>query len=583
MLSGCSSYLGMPDASWDSGVMDATIAMDSQAPLDASGDTSTVIIGSDPVPIEAGFEDHTPIITMDSVPVDASEPLADVPVPMDAPNPVDAMEPLEAAVPMDAATSDDVTALDSASPIDVSAPDVSVFPDVPGEVVVPPAADYCARITDRSPVVMYMASDDSNSVASAQIVRRLIETGVRVPKEVVRTHEMMNYYNPQFAPATAGSVGIHASMRGAPASTQRAMQVAIQSEARTMAEVRPMSLTFVIDTSASMDFERMNRARATVRAIAHSLRFGDVVSVSTWNSRSSVLLDGHTVTGPDDARLLSLAEGLHATWEPTDLADGLRAGYALAQRHRSAARLNRVVLISDGEANLGARDADTIARPARDEINGEVHLLGVSVGNGIDDTLMDRITDLGRGASVFIDRVSEADVMFGPRFVETMDVAVRAVRLELELPWYMRIVATSAEAASVEPTLVEPQYLAPNDAMVFQQVLQTCSASIANPADAVTLRATFRERDNGMPRVVELRSTMGALMAAPEPALRRGEAIVAYAEALKLADQPDRAAALAALANARAVVARALALSDAADLREIDALLVRYITVRRTF
>jgi Ca-activated chloride channel family protein len=348
-----------------------------------------------------------------------------------------------------------------------------------------------------------------------------------------------------------------------------------------MAEVRPMSITFVIDTSASMTFERMRRAQSAIRAIAHQLRRGDLVSATNWNTGSTTLLDGITVTGPDDPRVLAMAADLRATWEDTDFARGLRAGYALALRHRAVGRLNRVVLISDGEANVGPTDADTIARPARDEINGEVHLVGVSVGNGIDDTLMDRVTDLGRGASVFIDRPEESSVVFGSRFVETMDVAVRAVRIELELPWYMRLVATTAESVATEPTLVEPQYLSPNDAMVFQQSLHACSATVARPSDAITVRATFRDRDTSAPRDVLVRTTVGALSIAPEAALRKGAAVAAYAEAIKIADLGDRATALAAIERAQRAVARARALGDDADLIEIAALLTRYHAVRR--
>lgn len=452
-----------------------------------------------------------------------------------------------------------------------------------GDVYEPPSSlDYCARITDRTPVTMYLASDDSNSVASAQIARRLITTGVRVPAEVIRTHEFMNYYNPRFAPAAAGSVSITGALRAVPGSGQFDMQVAVQSEARTMAQVSPMVITFVIDTSASMSFERMSRAQAVIRAIAARLRPGDVVSAAGWNTSARVLLDGISVTGPNDARVLAMASELRATWESTDLQFGLSYGYALAMAHRSRAKLNRVVLISDGEANVATTSADVIARPARDQINGEIHLVGVSVGDGVNDTLMDRVTDLGRGASMFIDRPEEAEAMFGPRFIETMDIAVRSVRLELELPWYMRVFATSAESISGMATLVEPQYLSPNDAMVFQQVLQACSPTIAAPTDVVRMRATFQDRTTLAERSVSAERTMGSLLSEPEGALRKGEAIVAYAEALKVSDLADRTTALAAIDRAIEIVARArVGAADDAELREIHTLLTRHREYRR--
>lgn len=536
------------------------------------------VIDVQPPPADsAGGPDAHPDARIDvaiDTSIDTGVPPADTGI-----TPADSGTPADSSAPMDSG----ITPADSGV-IDDSGSRNDAGRDVAGDgdVFEPPSSlDYCAHIADRTPVTMYLASDDSNSVASAQIARRLITTGVRVPAEVIRTHEFMNYYNPRFAPAPADSVSITGALRPIAGSGQFDMQVAVQSESRTMAQVAPMVVTFVIDTSASMTFERMFRARAVIRAIAAQLRPGDIVSAAGWNTSARVLLDGVAVTGPNDARVLAMADGLRSTWEATDLQFGVTYGYALAMAHRSRAKLNRVVLISDGEANVGATSADAIAQPARDQINGEIHLVGVSVGDGVGDTLMDRVTDLGRGASLFIDRPEEADFMFGPRFIETMDIAVRSVRLELELPWYMRVFATSAESISGMATLVEPQYLSPNDAMVFQQVLHACSPTIAAPSDVVRMRATFQDRTTLAERSVRADSTMGALLAAPEAALRKGEAIVAYAEALKVSDLSDRTAALAAIDRALAVVARARALSDDSDLREIAALLTRHRDYRR--
>ncbi len=405
--------------------------------------------------------------------------------------------------------------------------EASLRPDSSGD-------DTCALITDRTPTTLYLSSDDSSSVASPVIARMMLRAGRPAPVEIIRTHEFLNYYNPRFAPAPAGTVRLETAMRRTSDAQALSFQVAIQSESRALAAVRPMTITLVLDTSGSMNVDgRMERQRAVARAIASQLRAGDVVNVATWDFTATVALDGRVVSGPNDPVLLSTISGLVAGGG-TDLSNGLREGYSLAMRHFRRERLNRVVLVSDGEANVGVTEGTLIGAQSHRAEGEEIYLVGVGVGSGVGDTLMDEVTDLGRGGYIFIDTEAEANVMFRDRFVENMDIAVRAARLELELPWYMRVHTTSAEVISTDPRLVDPQHLAPNDAMVFQQTLRACSATIVSASDEVSVRATYEDRVTHAPREVRERTTVGALLARSNAGLLRAEAVVAYADAVKL-------------------------------------------------
>lgn len=479
---------------------------------------------------------------------------------------------------------DAATAVDTPSPPDAPrpAPDAPAPADVapPPDAGVGPAA--CERIPTREPVTLYLSADDSNSMASPVIARREIRRGHIVAARAVRAWEFLNYYNVPYAPAPAGSLRVSASARAGVAPGSVELQAGVSSEARPVARIRPMTVTLVLDDSGSMILDdRVERARAAVRAIAASLRPGDIASAVTWNTRVAAVLSGHRVSGPDDAALLRVADGLLPN-DSTDLSSGLRAGYALARAHASPDRLNRVVLVSDGEANVGATDAAAIAAAAEDGERDGIYLVGVGVGDGFNDTLMDAVTDLGRGAYVFLDSDAEARAVFGPRFAEVMDVAARGVRLELTLPWYMRVVEFSGEAISGDPRAVRPQHLSPGDAMVFRQVLTPCGPGVARGADPVRLRATW-ETDARAPASVTVDTTFDALLAADDAALRRGRAVVAWAEALKRAEPLARRAAAADLAALRASLDQVSALvaavpGAAADpaLREIDDLARAY-------
>ena len=97
------------------------------------------------------------------------------------------------------------------------------------------------------------------------------------------------------------------------------------------------------------------------------------------------------------------------------------------------------------------------------------YLIGVGDPSTYSDLLMDRVTDVGRGASVFIPHADE----FRGRFIETMSVAARDVQIRYDLPVGLYIVRFSGEAFSTDPREIEPQHVAPSDAVVLHQQLNT--------------------------------------------------------------------------------------------------------------
>src|SRR5690606_1507253 len=213
-----------------------------------------------------------------------------------------------------------------------------------------------------------------------------------------------------------------------------------------------------------------------------------------WDTTNAIKMTKHKVTKANDPALVELCDGL----EPgggTDLHGGLSAGYELAHAQFDPARINRVVLISDGGANAGLTDIDIIAGGAGGQDQDGIYLVGVGVGSpeSYNDELMDVVTDVGRGASLFIPSEAEAHKMFGERFVQTMAVAVRDVRVRLDMPPGFSIVKFSGEEFSTDPAEIEPQHLAPNDAMVFHQTIATCAPELVD--DEAEFKVAVRWKD----------------------------------------------------------------------------------------
>ncbi len=424
-------------------------------------------------------------------------------------------------------------------------------------------------------VVLYISADDSNSMAGPVVARSVIQYGGIVSGEI-RTYEFLNYYGFDYEAAEEGHVRVTAEMRTNAEDTYN-LQIGVRAPDQDGSNRRPLSITLSLDTSGSMGGQPIEFVRESCLAIAGSLQGGDVISMVEWSSSQTVVLDSHVVDGPDDATLLQKCHALNSVGS-TDLHGGLVRAYELARKNFSSNRINRVILMSDGGANTGVTDEELIAREA-DDANGEaIYLMGVGMGNGssYQDSLMDAVTDAGKGAYVFIDSAEEAQKMFGERFISNMEVAARDVQVKLTMPPSFRMAEFHGEEYSEDPDEVEPQHLAPNDAMIFHQVVESCDPNTVDLASVIKVEATFEDPFTRESKTDTFEATLEELLNARSALLRKGDAIVAYAEALR-AVQYWSTGSKSVLDDAIETVEGAInALPDDDDLTEIRDLLETY-------
>lgn len=441
----------------------------------------------------------------------------------------------------------------------------------------PPPPDERPMCDEENPVTLYLSPDDSNSMSSPVQVREAVLSGddglIAAP---VRTWEFFNYYTFDYPPAPAGALELTVELHrpdDAPEG-EFLLQIGVSSEA--IAEVRPpMNLTLVLDASGSMEGHPMNMLKASCRAIAASLREGDVVSMVTWDTTNAVVLGGYTVEGPDDPALLAKIDAI-AAGGGTDLHGGLTAGYELAQQVYDPARINRVVLVSDGGANAGVTDIEIIAQGAGDQDAEGIYLVGAGVGTAATyhDELLDDVTDAGKGASVFIPDGDEAWKVFHEQFAATMLVAARDVQVRVDLPPGFRFITFSGEEMSRDPAEIEPQHVAPGDAVVFHQKISSCAPHLLGPESAFTVTASWDDAITYEPHELTQTHTFDVLADVPAPRLHKGAALLGYATALQAYKAAlDQAARDEAIAQGLAAVDEADALlpgdPDLAEIRQV--------------
>ena len=202
-------------------------------------------------------------------------------------------------------------------------------------------------------------------------------------------------------------------------------------------------------------------------------------------------------------------------------------------------------------------------------------MVGVGVGGwNYNDQLMDQVTDAGKGAAVFVSSDDEAEHIFADRFMNTMGVAARNVEVELDLPPGFEIVNFSGEEFSSVRSEIDPQHLAPNDAMVLHQVIQTCDTESMSGDSPIGVTVHWLDAQTFEPRELRTETTFAALLDGEVGLLRKGQAVFAYAEAAKAHRSGTDSEKETALAAAMTALGRAESdLPGDSDLAEIRSVL----------
>jgi Ca-activated chloride channel family protein len=457
-------------------------------------------------------------------------------------------------------------------------------PGVRGTTHAPPPANETGAAAGREPPALPSActalftktggakrsfvesADDSGSMASPVLAREQLRAHRAPDPTTIRPAEFANYYHAGFSPPT--SMDELLSVHAAGTRTGATAEVVVGVRALPALSPRPgLAVTLALDNSGSMAGAGLARERAVVRALAKKLVAGDEISILTWAVDGAVVLARHPVTGPDDPAVLAAADALRASGG-SDLHAALTGAFDDARAHFAKGKINRVVLVSDGGANLGATDSAALADQAANADAERIYLTGVGTGpaGAYDDRLLDAITDAGRGAYVYVDGDDEVARVFGPRFDEVMLIAARSVRIQLDLPWYATIDGFDGEGYSANAEDIEPQHMAPNGEMALHQTLALCDAGAITEGDGISVTVSWDDGAGGRVQHPPVSLPMSSLAGPPTNELRKSALIAHYAAALS-----DEKGFGAVHAEAQALLATDAFASDPV-VKEIDEL-----------
>lgn len=293
------------------------------------------------------------------------------------------------------------------------------------------AAENAFKVVRETPVSTFSIDVDT---ASYSFTRAALNRNVLPQPAAVRTEEFVNYFPYAYAAPASADEPFRTTVAAFPnpwAEGRKLIEVAIKGYA-VQPETRPRSnLVFLIDTSGSMDApNRLPLVKQAMAMLLTKLQPSDRVAIVTYAGRAGVALE--PVAASETGKILGVLEGLEASGS-TAGGEGIRQAYALAERNFDANGVNRVILATDGDFNVGITDLDELKGFIERQRTKGIYLsvLGVGMGN-YNDALMQALAQNGNGVAAYIDTINEARKVLVEEATSTLIPIAKDVKIQVE-------------------------------------------------------------------------------------------------------------------------------------------------------
>jgi len=272
-------------------------------------------------------------------------------------------------------------------------------------------------------------SIDVDTASYANVRRHLLRDRMRPPADAVRTEELVNYFDYD-DPVPTGDVpfSVTSEVGSCPwAPEHRLLRIALRG---AVAETTPVrNLVFLVDVSGSMT-EDLPLVQAALGALVERLADRDRVAIVVYAGESGVLLP--PTSGADKPTILEPVHRLRGGGGTNGEA-GIRDAYRLARESFVDGGVNRVVLATDGDFNVGVSSvSDLVALIEQERTSGVfLSVLGFGTGN-LNDELMEQLADRGNGNYAYIDGPAEAKKVLVREADATLVTIAKDVKIQLE-------------------------------------------------------------------------------------------------------------------------------------------------------
>ena len=268
--------------------------------------------------------------------------------------------------------------------------------------------------------------------ASYVMTRSYLERGYLPPEDAVRVEEFVNHFDYNYRAPRNQPFDV--SIEGAPSRfgvNSYLVRIGIKGKEIDPRDRKPANLTFVIDVSGSMGREdRLELVKKSLRMLVDQLKSGDMVGIVVYGSTGREILQPTSIRHRD--QILEAIDLLQCGGS-TYAEQGIKLGYRMADRMFDPAKINRVILCSDGVANVGQTGADAILKEIKRYASKGITLSSIGFGMGnYNDILLEKLGNKGNGYYAYVDDLAEARRVFVDNLTGNLQVIARDVKIQVD-------------------------------------------------------------------------------------------------------------------------------------------------------
>ncbi|MFV1998334.1 MAG: von Willebrand factor type A domain-containing protein [Acidiferrobacterales bacterium] len=287
------------------------------------------------------------------------------------------------------------------------------------------------KLVSEHPVSTFSIDVDTGSYSN---VRRLLNSGRLPRKDAVRVEEMINYFNYDYPLPRNKGTPFRVTTEIAPApwnKNKHLLHIGIKGYNVAESELPPANLVFLVDVSGSMrSANKLGLLKSSLKLLSKNMDQRDRVTLVVYAGASGVVLD--PTPGNQSGKIIAALDSLTAGGR-TNGAAGIRLAYAMARQAYIKGGINRVILATDGDFNVGTVNFEALKNLVEEKRKSGITLTTLGFGSGnYNDRLMEQLADAGNGNYAYIDTLNEANKVLVSEMSSTLFTIAKDVKIQIE-------------------------------------------------------------------------------------------------------------------------------------------------------
>jgi len=291
--------------------------------------------------------------------------------------------------------------------------------------------DHGIKRVAETPVSTFSIDVDTGSYSN---IRRMLNNGQLPVENAVRVEELINYFSYDYAAPKSSSqpFSVITEIGATPWNPDtHILHIGIKGYDLARPALPASNLVFLVDVSGSMQSaDKLGLLKSALKLLGKQLRSEDRISIVVYAGASGVVLE--SAAGNETAKISQALDALSAGGR-TNGAAGIRTAYQLAQQSFIKDGINRVILATDGDFNVGTVNFEALKDLIEERRKSGISLTTLGFGTGnYNDHLLEQLADAGNGNYAYIDNLNEAQKVLVDEISSTLHTIAKDVKIQIE-------------------------------------------------------------------------------------------------------------------------------------------------------